>query len=445
MTSPTLRGVKSVLVLAYYFPPLGGAGVQRTVKLLKHLAPHGYEAAVVTGPDSLRLDWAPPDESLAPEIPPRTLVRRVPGPQPAVGKGTRAKVERWLARPSHFARWWVEGTVAEALTIAGSFDVVYASMSPFETAEAADRIARVAGIPWVADLRDPWALDEWNVYPSALHRHLDVRRMRKALSGASAVVLNTPEAERATRLRFPELAGRTETVPNGWDGDDFMGPAPTRHDGVFRIVYVGYVHDRPEGTRWSAALRRLLGGETPALVRRARSHVYLLEASRRVRAEGGRAIEIHLAGPAAPVVTDSVLVRHHGYLPHRDAITLLRSADLLFLPMHDLAPGVRARTVPGKTYEYLASRRPILAALPDGDARDLLSGLPDVWLCRPRDVDCISTAIRAALHEPRVGNEIPEAAYAYERKRLAARLVEVLDRVIGAIPQEPAGQSISTL
>ena len=60
------------------------------------------------------------------------------------------------------------------------------------------------------------------------------------------------------------------------------------------------------------------------------------------------------------------------FIPHAGTIELMRSADLLFLPMHDLPPGRRAGLVPQKTYEYLAARRPILAAVPDGDARDLL-------------------------------------------------------------------------
>ena len=61
----------------------------------------------------------------------------------------------------------------------------------------------------------------------------------------------------------------------------------------------------------------------------------------------------------------------------------MRSADLLFLPMHDLPPGRRAGLVPYKTYEYLAAERPILAAVPDGDARDILSRVSHATLCRP--------------------------------------------------------------
>ena len=55
--------------------------------------------------------------------------------------------------------------------------------------------------------------------------------------------MNTPEAARRVRERFPELAGKAVVaIPNGFDADDFAGPAPARDDGTFRIVHTGYLH-----------------------------------------------------------------------------------------------------------------------------------------------------------------------------------------------------------
>jgi glycosyltransferase involved in cell wall biosynthesis len=425
--------VKRVLVLAYYFPPLGGAGVQRTVKLLKHLPALGYQASVVTGPEATRLDWAPPDESLSHELPAGTVVRRARGPEPPRWSGRGA---RWLARPSAFSHWWVEAAVAAGRELVADADLVYASMSPFETAEAAARLAREAGVPWVADLRDPWALDDWAVFPTALHRRVEERRMRQALGAADAVVMNTPEAEREVRRRFPELGSRLATVPNGWDQEDFAGLAPARRDDAFRIVHVGYLHHRPAGPVWSARLRGLTRGGLPGLDTITRSHVYLLEALRRLRAvepELSSRLELHLAGPErAPVEPeDAAIVHDHGYLAHADAVALVRSADLLFLPMHDLPEGVRTRTVPGKTYEYLASGRPILAALPDGDARDLLLPLEHVAVCRPKDIEGMVDAIRAAARNPAPADlGRPAVALEFERHRLSERLASVFDGLV---------------
>ena len=149
--------MRRILFLAYYFPPLGGAGVQRSTKFVQHLPELGYEAAVVTGPLEGGVAWAPPDDSLADEVPRRTIVRRVAGPQPSRSRGNRARAERWLRRRAPFTRWWVNGSIETARQLAAEVEVdaIYASMSPFESGEAAAVLSRELGKPWVADLRDP--------------------------------------------------------------------------------------------------------------------------------------------------------------------------------------------------------------------------------------------------------------------------------------------------
>src|SRR5207302_5191387 len=120
--------------------------------------------------------------------------------------------------------------------------------------------------------------------------------------------------------------------------------------------------------------------------------VYLREAVDRLleRDPGLRGrLEVHFAGVLSE--TDRRLAARspvsvlHGYLSHADSIALMRSADLLFLPMQNLPPGRRSSTVPGKTYEYLAAGRPILAAVPSGDAHDILKTVGHT-VCAPDDV-----------------------------------------------------------
>jgi glycosyltransferase involved in cell wall biosynthesis len=317
-------------------------------------------------------------------------------------------------------------------------------MSPFESAEVAATLAREIGKPWVADLRDPWALDEWQVYPSRVHRRLELARMRSALGAADAVIMNTPEATESVRRSFPELRGdRLWTIPNGYDAQDFGGgPATTRDDDRFRIVHAGFVHTR-SGSRHRRAMvtRQLLGGAVRGLDIGTRSHVYLLAALERVldaRPELRGRIEVHLAGILSPQdreVPGFGSVEAHGYLPHTETVALLRSADLLFLPMHDLPDGVRARIVPGKTYEYLAAGPPILAAVPDGDARDLLVAAGHAEVTRPDDVVAMAASISAAVDRWLEGGPPPKAraevVERYERRAQSRRLAEVFDELLG--------------
>jgi hypothetical protein len=115
----------------------------------------------------------------------------------------------------------------------------------------------------------------------------------------------------------------------------------------------------------------------------------------------------------------------------------MRSADLLFLPMHDLPPGRRAGLVPHKTYEYLAARRPILAAVPDGDARDLLAASGAARLCLPADVAAMAEHVLADVEDWRSG-VAPRAPRPDVVSRCTApRLVAQLATVYSSLAAQP--------
>jgi glycosyltransferase involved in cell wall biosynthesis len=316
-------------------------------------------------------------------------------------------------------------------------------MSPFESAAAAAELGRRLGTPWVADFGDPWALDEMMVYPTRWHRARELRMMRHALASAGSVVMSTPDAVRRVRESIHELDG-TEVlaIPNGFDASDFEQPVEPRRDGAFRIVHTGYLHtELGVRQRHHALLKRALGGTVPGVDFLTRSHVFLLEAVAKVLEsdpEAASVLEVHLAGVVSDsdrrAAAGSSLVRMPGYLSHDLTLELLRTADLLFLPMQDLPPGIRAGIVPGKAYEYLGSGRPILAAVPEGDARDLLTEAGSAFLCRPSDVDCMARAIGTQLERFRAGEAtrapLPEVIARYEYRALTARLARVFDRVV---------------
>jgi glycosyltransferase involved in cell wall biosynthesis len=449
-----------VLYLAFYFPPLGGGGVQRAVKFAKFLPEFGFEPIVVTGPAAHRTRHAPLDTSLRGEGPPESHIFRVAGTLPGDFRVDRFR--RLLSYPSKFARAWMSGCERVALRAAshGEIDVILASMSPFETSEAAARLAAKLRVPWVADLRDPWALDEMIVYPTRWHRARELHRMRRCLSSASLVIMNTPEAARALRLAFPQLSERTIAITNGYDGDDFLGEPPLRDDDRFRIVHTGSLHvglgSVHRRRRW---LRRWTGGERVPVDILTRSHVYLLRALERWRSDRPdevAATELVLAGDLSADDRGAVersavadLVRMPGYLSYSKSVALLRSADLLFLPMHALPRGERARIVPGKTYEYLAAKRPILAAVPEGDTRDVViaSGLGDV--CEPNDSAAMAEIVRRRFDAKQAGEEpvpAPPSFYRqFERRELTGRLARELESVIGTERPRMARQGLHNL
>jgi glycosyltransferase involved in cell wall biosynthesis len=430
--------MRRALVLAYHFPPIGGAGAQRPLKIVRALPDYGYEPIVITGPGPTSDRWTPADATLGGEI--TCEVRRIAEPEPLPSGGWRGRAERALALEGPWASWWRTGAANLARTVP-DVDLVYAWMQPYESGELAAELASELRVPYVADLGDPWALDEMLVYLTGAHRRLALARMRKALKPADAIVMSTPEAARRLVEVLPQAAQKPlVAIPNGFDADDLAGPAPVRADDAFRIVHTGYLHtELGLALRDRGPLRRRLGGAKPGVDILTRSHVHLLEAVQRVLAQRPDAnIEVRLAGVLSP--TDVAIgerypfVQMPGYLDHADSIALLRSADLLFLPMHELPEGERATIVPGKTYEYVASGRPILAAVPEGDARDILEAAGTARIVRPSDVSAMTAAILAELDRRAAGEPLPASDPAlvgrYEYRHLAGELAEVFDRVL---------------
>jgi glycosyltransferase involved in cell wall biosynthesis len=431
-----------VLTLAYHYPPVGGAGAQRMIQLARRLPAAGWQQTVITGPGDPDSRWRPRDERVELDLA-ATEVHRLAGPEPPHDVRWEGRLERWLRMPSRWRRWWAATVLPLAEEVGRDADLVHASLAPYSTAESALRVARRLDKPLLLDLEDPWALDEMMVYPSRLHRLIERRRMRRILGSADAVVMNTNEARRRVLAAFPELSPeRVFAIPNAYDPVDFNGvPSSAAADGRFRIVHTGSLHTEL-GLRHRSAtrLRRLVGGTFPGVDLLTRSHVYLLEAVETVleRDHSLRGLlEVHLAGVFTGADRDVAsrypFVRLHEFMPHRETVAMLRSADLLFLPMQELRHGVRASIVPHKTYEYVAAGRPILAAVPEGDARDLLEDSGVAQIRRPSDVDGMVESLVAALERWRSGSPRPLAPPEIVNRCSADRLTRDFTSVYGRL------------
>lgn len=390
--------MKKILFIAFHYPPQTGPGVQRAEKFVEYLPAEGFLPVVVTGPNSIKEHLNTQGPCLAKTGASEVAVHHIKGRFPALRNKFGRRVQRWLALPSPFSRWWTTAAFETSIKAGAGASLIFATMSPFESAHVASEAAKRLGIPWVADLRDPWAIDEVQVYPTIIHRRIDMLRMERVLSTAALIVMNTPAASVALRRAYPRLHNKlVMTIPNGFDRDDFSGTVQPRADSKFRIVHSGGMLTEVGLRLASRRFYRVLGGAMRGIDLVTRSPLLFLEALDRWcqrRPSIFQELEVVFAGNMSD--QDHALIKGSkmaplfslpGYLSHEDSVQLVRTADLLFLPMHNLRPGDRALSIPGKTYEYMASGRPILAAVPDGDARDFLEKSGNAFICRPDEVE----------------------------------------------------------
>lgn len=421
-----------VLLLAYYFPPDGGPGAQRPISFARHLPAHGAQCTVLTRhPPPQRGPFDPEDEATLAGIAARCRIVRTPAAAVGVHEVAAAMV-----------------ATGDAAIAAERPDVILATMSPFALWRPAAELGAKHGLPVVFDLRDPWALDGVLHYRTWWHWRRDFAAMRAMLRAADGVVANTPECRSLFLAAEPTLRPeQVVAITNGWDRAEFAPPHPTvepgqklvlLHAGSF-LCHELYEHERP--------LRRLLGwlrwsGER--IERSGRTPQHVLGALRLLRQRGalaGREVALRCIGMIDPALRRCVAESGVGdavelvsYRPHAELLAEVRRADALFLTLHGLPPGHRSRIVPGKTYEYLASGRPMLCGLPPGDARDFVAGSPRAFVADPCDDAALADQIERLHAAWRRGDfrnaEQPPAVEQFERHRLTGDLASFLSRIV---------------
>jgi glycosyltransferase involved in cell wall biosynthesis len=331
-------GRRRVLVLAYFFPPIAGAGAQRTLKFVRYLEPLGWHATVVSTRSRV---YGARDPSLLADVPASTRVIRTPALPLArylavvLYKLRLRRLRAWLLWPDNGLGWAPFAFVA-ALRAARRDrpDVLFSSSAPYGGHLVALLVARLTGVSWVADFRD-----EWTTNPHLVDQPRPLAALAARAEGAI-----TARAQRVVvAADYFELLGlarddpRRVTIFNGVDEADLpRATTPEPPSDRFVLSHVGTLYDIRD----------------PSLVLRALAALAARGEIDRDRIEVRLVGSVWLPGFAPP--PEIKLVRT-GYVSHADAVAEMHKATalLFYVPGSSLAPS-------GKLFEYLASGRPLL-------------------------------------------------------------------------------------
>ncbi|HTA06485.1 MAG TPA: glycosyltransferase, partial [Solirubrobacteraceae bacterium] len=289
-------------------------------------------------------------------------------------------------------------------------------MMPYSSGLVGLALARMSGLPLILNLDDsPTCSDMHPDFPSRLHyrlaRWLEDLYARRA---DAIVYVSQTNLELVRARQTTENGEKFHLVRYGADARDFQ-PLP-QDTGRFEIVYVGAMSGwwtlikrqaPPPGALkriYDAWLRlgrhRLTELDTltasPAIVGQA-----LLGAlTEHPEWQGRVGMTVYDSSYPRELVTRALaagsieqVVAVHDAVAHEQVAEILGRADLLFLTLPRRVDGSRGGRISAKTYEYLMTDRPILAALPPGENRDYLHDRPGVWLTAPDDVEGMRKAI----------------------------------------------------
>ncbi len=425
-----------LLIVAFYFPPTGGGGVQRTLKFCKFLPEFGIDVHVLTPDDS---KWFARDDGLLESVPESTTVHRCRfvGPRSSfhsdairgrsrlgrIGVEARYAYQRALI-PDKATPWMATALPAGiGIVRREGIDVVMSTSPPTSAHLVAEAIATATRRPFVADFRDSWLDNPHRRYEKAGVRakRTVIARMASSVGRrSSALVAATGTIAQELGRMHPSAAHKTTVIENGADFDDFDG-LDHRPNQRFTIVHAGSFFGHRTPNVFLLAVQRLLE-RRPEL--RGRLLVRFIGELRAEHREYARSLAIDEAW------------REEGFLPYAESIAAQRAADALLLLIPD-AGGRGDSVLSGKVFEYVASRRPVLAAVPpNGAAANLIRGIGAGRVVDGGDADGISTELEALVDEWLAGGS-PDVELSDDlRDRLSRRsrsreLARVLDGVAG--------------
>lgn len=428
--------MKRALVITYYWPPVGGSGVQRWVKFAKYLPSEGWQPVIYTPENP---DLSSIDESLLKEIPSEAEIIKRPIIEPygiyrkLTGSKGQIKIEAnpggggkgsFLKRLSMWVRgnlfmpdprcMWIGPSVRflKKYLKEHPVDVIVSTGPPQSMHLIARKVSLATGIPWVADFRDPWTrifyfkhlrLEKW---AERKHHILE----QKVLDDATAVVAVSPLVQQ-------DFAAMTSTpvhlVTNGYDESDYVEDIVT--DGNFNVVHTGLLTAEGNPVELWKAL-----GEKCANDADFAAKFRLVLAGK----TDGKVLEDISAAGLDRYLAD------YGYIDHNKAVLLQRSASVLILPIRE-EPETKA-ILPGKLFEYLAARRPVLGVgTSEGAMATVLQQTGAGKIFNWEDHKEISAYINDIWNHAREGKEIiPEADIEkYSRRMTTKKMVEIFNSI----------------
>ena len=440
--------MKRVLVITYYWPPSGGSGVQRWVKFAKYLPQEGWQPVIYTPENP---EYTAVDRTLEGEIPYEAEIIRRPIAEPydlyrkLMGKGASTDMKTLTAGAAGGAvteissgrktfkqrlSLWIRGNVFVPDPRVGwvrpsvrflkkylaehPVDAIVTTGPPHSMHLIGQRLHRKLGIPWIPDFRDPWT----RMY---YLKHLPLgkctwRRLRKmeqsVLDECSTVLAVTPLVQEEFQA---QTATPVAMITNGYDGGDFE--QVVEPDGCFNVVHTGLLAaDGNPLVFWKVLGEKAL--EDPSFKK-----------SLRLRLVGKVDREVYDAIAAAGLKDHVVDL---GYRDHLAAVREQMAATILLLPLRN-DPEYRP-ILPGKLFEYLASRRPVLGIGQEDGAMarvlaDTGAGLTAGW----DNASSMRSFLDKAWEQfqsdgvPPVAGDIAR----FSRRNLTHELAALLDKVSG--------------
>ncbi len=342
-------------MIAFHFPPLrGSSGIQRTLRFVQHLPRYGWQPIVLTAHPRA---YESRSDDLTAEVPEGTEVIRAPAWDAARHFSIRGKYPSFAARPDRWMSWLPGAVLQGAAAIRRYRPIAIWSTFPIATAHKIGKhLAKLSGLPWIADFRDPMAQEGYPSNP-VTWRHFE-RIERETIALADVSTFTTPGARELYARRYPAQREKIIVIENGYDEDSFsnVSCAVVGANESIVLVHSGTVYPKERDPSALMVALRMLKESAP-------------DSYRKLKIRFRAAAHENLIRELAEVQGVSEAIEIAPSIQYRAALSEMLSADGLLV----LQSASCNEQIPAKLYEYIRARRPIIALTdPRGDTAGVL-------------------------------------------------------------------------
>ncbi|MBT4334020.1 MAG: glycosyltransferase [Candidatus Cloacimonetes bacterium] len=378
--------MKKLLLIAYFYPPLGGPGVQRPSKLVKHLHKQDVSTDVITVNDIV---FHSTDNKLLKEDKAHKIIRTTsldlmsilkkiskPKTNKAVYFSTPEKYKKIIRNifPIDDKIGWLPFVInaGKKLIKSNDYDAIMATMGPYTSGVAAYKLAKANKLPLIVDYRDHWTLNPYITFFSKFHKSYAVKWEKRILQYASVITVVSKTMKNDLISEFGEqIENKIEVIYNGWDADDFSNFV-IHNNKKITIKYIGNFYGHRSLKYFIDALELLHSQNklTDDLVIQFTGNYYAETIDHITRSKV------------------SHLIKVNPQIEHKDAIKSLMNCDALLL---FIASYKGHGVLTGKLFEYLRSGKEILAMVPPkGEAAEVLKQNDHNLICEMENVESIA-------------------------------------------------------
>jgi len=427
-----------VLIISYNFPPMGGGGVIRTLKFCKYLPRYNWTPVVLTVNEH---DTDFVDYSLSKEIP-ETIVYStfsidLPLIYKRLNKGKKNNfythyddigsseliLTDWLKKAvddfiliPDSRVGWIPFALRRALKICKNekIDLIYSTGGPWTNHLIGLALKKITKMPWIADFRDAWTTNPFTLYPNKIRKTIEEKLEKYVLKLSDRIITVNLSIGRELKNKYKDIAKeKFVIIRNGFDKNDFDGVTPKNKSG-FNILYTGNIYGKRTVKVFLFALKELL------------IEGKLSETSLNVNFVG-------TVDDKTKQIVDSLnlnnVVKYSSNVPHFKSIQFLAEADLLLLIV-----GIEKYECPGKAYEYLAAKKPILSLSGNGEISNILKEFNHVTIVSTNNLNEIKSAIYDLYKKYQSGDLIVntngELIRRFDRKELTNQLASIFNQLV---------------